>query len=79
MTRVWCTCVSYHVIRHIYDLEFDMQDERREDVFEFDKFMDDIVIEERKKTTKVEDADTPQRVLLKRHRDTPKNRTRYGK
>lgn len=45
--------------------------------FNFDKFMDDTVIEEKKKQKLPERTETPQRALVRRHAETPANRTRY--
>lgn len=43
-------------------------------VLDFDRFMDDIVIDESRQRTRFV-ADTPQRRLMKEHREKPLNRT----
>ncbi len=55
-----------------------------EDKVNFDKFMDDIVLqEERKRAAEKRGEDdhegtTPQREYIKRYSETPDNRIRYG-
>jgi hypothetical protein len=53
------------------------QDEQQ---FQFDKFMDDIIIDEQKtKAPITRDAeDSPIRKLNKRHRERPNNRITFG-
>lgn len=43
----------------------------------FDKFMDDIVINERNNRRQDEKEETPARRLAKLHRELPQNRIRY--
>jgi hypothetical protein len=47
--------------------------------YSFDKFMDRLVIEEKKKDRRPEQAETPQRALVRRYAESPDNRTRYAK
>lgn len=46
---------------------------------EFDKFMDNILIKEHKSKKVDATEDTPQRILAKRYRELPQNRTRFNK
>lgn len=56
-----------------------MQDKPLDDQrFTFDKFMDDIVIKERKAVKSDELEETPQRRFAKKYRELPQNRTRVG-
>lgn len=48
------------------------------DKMNFDKFMDDIVIRERKQRRAAEREETPQRMLARMHRELPQNRIRFG-
>jgi hypothetical protein len=50
----------------------------RDDRVNFDKFMDDIVIRERKLRSFDEREETPQRRFMRMHRELPQNRIRYG-
>lgn len=45
--------------------------------FDFDRFMDRLVIEEKRKRRQAEAKDTPQRELVKRYSESPSNRIRY--
>lgn len=50
--------------------------------FDFDKFMDDIVVREQKNRPAEPgpaDQTTPQREYIKRYRELPQNRTRWSR
>ena len=45
----------------------------------FDKFIDDIIVREEKSRRKnVQKEETPQREFIKRYREKPHNRIRFG-
>ena len=46
--------------------------------FNFDKFMDNIVVKERKQE-RTEQDETAQRIRMRRYAETPANRIRYVK
>ena len=55
-----------------------MSDEKA-DTFEFDKFMDEIVVKEELKRPKREKEElTPQREYARRYRERPQNRIKFG-
>jgi hypothetical protein len=45
--------------------------------FNFDRFMDTVVLQEKQKKRLPEQEETPQRALVKRHAESPANRTRF--
>jgi hypothetical protein len=49
------------------------------ETFEFDKFMDEIVVKEAKKEENKDEKLTPQREYIRRYRERPQNRIRFGK
>lgn len=55
--------------------------EKNSDSFEFDKFMDEIIVKEEvsKKRNDTEDDVTPQREYVKRYRELPQNRVKFGR
>lgn len=54
--------------------------DKQVDSFEFDKFMDEIVVKEAKKEEQAKDEeDTPQRKYVKRYRELPQNRIKFGR
>lgn len=56
-----------------------MSGKEEEMVFEFDKFMDDILLKEEKtQKQELDESEEPIRKLNRRYREKPKNRIVYG-
>lgn len=60
------------------DREMDVHVEGVNESTEFDKFMDRIVVDERKKQVIDREEDNPQRRRASRYQDRPMNKTRFG-
>ena len=61
-----------------YDARVDRQVEGKEEMVEFDKFMDRIVIDEKQRQRIDRPENNPQRQRAAKYQDRPMNKTRWG-